>query len=61
MGGSLHLHTRFSIHLKYVFLILISCQDCRAGLNFCDEIEAFAFRSAIKERIKEFKRKRRGW
>ena len=42
---------------KFFFLFR---QDCRAGLNFCDELEAFAFRAAIKERIKDFKRKRRG-
>lgn len=44
----------FSFHFR------IYCQDCRAGLNFCDELEAFAFRAAIKERIKDFKRKRQG-
>lgn len=53
---------QFLIHQKTHFasFFFLFRQDCRAGLNFCDELEAFAFRAAIKERIKDFKRKRRG-
>lgn len=48
--------SNYETHLHSVF----SYQDCRAGLNFCDEHEAAEFRAAIKERITEFKRKRQG-
>ena len=51
----------FIICLKSFSFSFVSCQDCRAGLNFCDELEAYAFRAAVKERIKDFKRKRQGW
>ena len=47
----------FHFNLKRFILLW---QDCRAGLNFCDEHEAGAFKEAIKERIKDFRRKRQG-
>ncbi|KAK3735844.1 hypothetical protein QZH41_020003, partial [Actinostola sp. cb2023] len=40
------------------YIRIVDLTDCRAALNFCDEHEAQLFRAAIKERIRDFKRKR---